>query len=326
MRVLIYSAKSYERPFFERYNQEHGFELEPLEARLTEKTAQLAHEGDVVCAFVNDRLDAQVLDILHQRGVRFLALRSAGFNHVDLKHAKNLGFRIARVPAYSPYAVAEHTVALMLGLNRRLHRASSRVREHNFSLEGLLGFDMHGRTAGIVGFGKIGQCVASILQGLGLNLLIHDPGIRETHQGELVDLETLWRASDIITLHCPLMPATYHLVDADAFKQMKTGVMLINTSRGGLVDAAAAVEALKSGKLGFLGLDVYEEEADLFFEDLSNHTIQDDIFARLLTFPNVMVTSHQGFFTEEALNGIVSTTLQNIAGFLSDSVAPANLV
>jgi D-lactate dehydrogenase len=289
-----------------------------LEPRLTLETALLAAGSPVVCAFVNDRLDAPVLEALADRGTRLIALRSAGYNNVDLKAAGRLGFTVTRVPAYSPHAVAEHAVALMLALNRKIHRAYARVREGNFSLEGLLGFDLCGRTAGIVGTGKIGVLVARILQGFGCRILAYDPFPSQelkTLGVEYGELPDLFAASDIVTLHCPLTPETYHLVDEEALSKMKSGVMLINTGRGALIDAAAVTRALKTGKIGHLGLDVYEEEADVFFEDLSNRVIQDDILARLLTFPNVVITGHQAFFTHEAVEKIAETTLANVSEF-----------
>jgi D-lactate dehydrogenase len=271
-----------------------------------------------VWAFDNDELDARTLGSLASHGVRMLALRSAGFNHVDLAEARTLGFTVARVPAYSPHAVAEHTVALILTLNRKIHRAYARVREGNFTLDGLLGFDLHTRTAGIIGTGKIGAIVARILTGFGCRVIAYDPmpnaecvslGVR------YVALDDLWAASDIVSLHTPLTPGTHHLVDANAIAKTKPGVMIINTGRGALVDAAALVDGLKSGHIGYLGLDVYEEEEQLFFQDRSSQVIQDDVFARLLTFPNVVVTAHQAFFTAEALGAISSTTLENITAF-----------
>lgn len=299
-------------------NQGHGHELSFFDVRLTPETVALAEEFPAICAFVNDMLNEEVLRALAAHGTRLLALRSAGFNHVDLPVADELGFTVLRVPAYSPHAVAEHTVALMLSLNRKIHRSFARVREGNFALDGLLGFDMYGRTAGIIGTGKIGACVASILKGLGCRLLAYDPYPNpecEALGAIYVPLEQLLAESDIVTLHCPLMPATHHLIDGRALELMKPGVMLINTSRGGLIDTQAVIEALKSGQVGYLGLDVYEEEADLFFEDLSDRVIMDDVFTRLLTFPNVLITGHQAFFTENALRGIAETTINNITAF-----------
>ncbi|MFG0331188.1 MAG: 2-hydroxyacid dehydrogenase [Phycisphaerales bacterium] len=316
MRIAVFSARSYDREYFDAANEKgRGHELVYFETRLEARTADLAAGFKGVCAFVNDTLDAGTLETLEKHGVRAVALRSAGFNHVDLSAAERLGIRVVRVPAYSPHAVAEHTVALMLTLNRRIHRAHARVREGNFSLEGLVGFDLHGRTVGIVGAGKIGRLVARIMLGFGCRVLAYDlapdPELRDAGV-EFVPLDALWSGSDIITLHCPLTPDTHHLVDAPALGRMKPGVMLINTSRGGVIDTRAVIDGLKSGQIGYLGIDVYEEEGDVFFRDLSDRVIQDDALARLLTFPNVLVTGHQGFFTTEALTSIAETTLENL--------------
>lgn len=315
MRVAVFSTKPYDRRFLGAALRSAGHEAEFLEVRLDRHTALLAQQAEAICAFVNDDLSETVLAILAEQGVRFLALRSAGFNHVDLAAAARLGMRIARVPAYSPHAVAEHTVGLMLTLNRKLHRAYNQVREGNFSLDRLLGFDFHGRTAGVVGTGMIGKCVARILHGFGMKLLLHDPhhDAEMSQIGRYVDFDQLVSESDIITLHCPLMPATHHLINEQSLAKMKPGAMLINTSRGGLVDTKSVIDSLKSGRLGYLGLDVYEEEADLFFEDHSLSVIQDDLFMRLLTFPNVVVTSHQAFFTEDALVEIARVTAENLS-------------
>jgi D-lactate dehydrogenase len=317
MRVAVFSTKSYDQRFLSTAAGERH-ELVFFEARLNAVTAPLAEGFPAVCAFVNDQLDAEVLNALHYGGTRLIALRSAGFNHVDLAKAASLGMRVARVPAYSPYAVAEHAVALILTLNRKLHRAYARVREGNFSLDGLLGFEVHGSTVGIIGTGKIGVAFARIMSGFGCRLLAHDPHPNaecEKLGVEYVELPTLFGASDIIALHAPLMPATVHLIDEAALGQMKDGVMLVNTSRGALVDTRAVIDALKSGRLGGLGLDVYEEEEELFFEDFSDQVITDDVFARLLTFPNVVITGHQGFFTTSALQNIADTTVANITAF-----------
>lgn len=314
MRVAVFSAKGYDREFLGRAAAGHH---EPtfLEARLGPETAALAHGFDAVCAFVNDDLSAPVLTALAGGGTRFVVLRSAGFNHVDLHAADRLGLVVARVPAYSPNAVAEHTVALILALDRKLHRAYARVREGNFALDGLLGFDLCEQTAGVVGTGQIGKLVARILRGFGCEVLAFDPRPDpevEAFGARYVPLDELLRRSGIVTLHCPLTPGTRHLIDSAAIATMKPGVMLVNTSRGALVDTRAVIEALKRGQVGHLGLDVYEEEAELFFEDRSNATVQDDVFARLLTFPNVLVTGHQAFFTREALQRIASTTVLNL--------------
>jgi D-lactate dehydrogenase len=325
MKVAFFSAKEYEKPFFETANGGAAHAFTWLAPSLDALTVPLAAGHEAVCAFVNDRLDAGVLEGLKAGGTRFVALRSAGFNHVDLEAAERLGIVVARVPAYSPHAVAEHAVALILALNRGVHRAHARVREGNFSLDGLMGFDLHGKTAGVVGTGTIGACAARILAGFGMRLLAHDP-VRdpalETLGVEYATLDRLYAESDVITFHCPLTPATRHMVDEAAVARMKPGVLLVNTSRGAIVDARAAIAGLKSGKIGRLGLDVYEEEADLFFRDLSSHVLQDDVFARLTTFPNVLITGHQAFFTKEALEGIARTTIANLDAFAAGVESP----
>ena len=320
MNVAMFSTKGYDRAFFERLNANAGHEITYYEARLTPETTPLVEGAQAVCPFVNDQVDRKVLTELAARGVKLVALRSAGFNHVDLEAAQELGITVARVPAYSPYAVAEHTVALILGLNRQTHRAHNRVREGNFALEGLLGFDLHQKTVGIIGTGKIGAVFARLMAGFGCELLAHDPYPDEECRElgvSYVERQQLFERSHIISLHCPLTPQTHHLIDDEAIDQMRNGVMLINTSRGALVDTRAVIEGLKAEQIGYLGLDVYEEEADLFFEDLSDRVIKDDVFARLLTFPNVLITGHQGFFTREAVTNIAETTLANITAFES---------
>jgi D-lactate dehydrogenase len=316
MKVAVFNTKPYDRQFFITANYDHEHDLVFLEPRLSRETALLAKGFPAVCVFVNDQLDAHVLEILAAHGTRLIALRCAGFNNVDLKAVVKLGMTIVRVPAYSPYAVAEHTIGLILTLNRKIHRAYNRVREGNFSLDGLLGFDLHDHTVGIVGTGKIGQIVAQIMQGFGCRILaydVHPNPACEAVGARYVELEKLLTDADIITLHCPLTPETHHLIDQKAIAQMKKGVMLINTSRGALIDTQAVIHGLKSQKVGSLALDVYEQESDLFFEDLSNQIIQDDLFERLLTFPNVLITAHQAFFTKEALQNIAETTLSNIS-------------
>jgi D-lactate dehydrogenase len=318
MKVAIFSTRPYDREFLTRANAAGRHELVFHEARLDAGTAAAAEGAQAVCAFVNDRLNAETLQRLHGLGVRLIALRCAGFNHVDLPAAAALGIAVGRVPEYSPHAVAEHTAALVLTLNRKIHRAYNRVREGNFALEGLLGFDLYGRTVGVIGTGKIGACFARIMAGFGCRVLAFAPEVNPELPalgGQYVALPELLAQSDIVSLHCPLTPQTHHLIDEAALATMKRGVMLINTSRGAVVDARAAVAALKSGQLGSLGLDVYEEEADLFFRDLSNTVLHDDVFARLLTFPNVIVTGHQAFFTEQALTAIATTTLGNLDHF-----------
>jgi len=319
MNVAVFSTKSYDQRFLERANRAHGHRLTFFEPRLLPATAALADGHDAVCAFVNDRLDDEVLTTLAGQGTRLIVLRSAGFNHVDLRAAERLGLTVARVPAYSPHAVAEHAAALLLALNRRIYRAYNRVREGNFALDGLIGFDLKGKTVGVVGTGKIGEAFARIVHGFGCEVLALDPYPNPALDGvaRYVDQDELFSACDVVSLHCPLTPETYHLIDDGAIARMRKGVTLINTSRGQLVDTRAVIDGLKSGRIGRVGLDVYEEEGDLFFEDLSNRVIRDDVFSRLLTFPNVLVTGHQGFFTEEALTNIAETTLANVAAFAS---------
>lgn len=316
INLAVFSTKPYDERFLNSANEAHAHALTFLEPRLTPATAPLASGFEAVCAFVNDDLNRVVLEVLAAGGTRLLALRSAGFNHVDLAAAKKLGLVVTRVPAYSPYAVAEHTLALILALNRKVHRAYNRVREGNFTLDGLLGFDLHGKTVGVVGTGKIGIAFAQIMSGFGCRLLAYDPYPNESAGvARYVSLPHLLEEADILSLHCPLTPETHHLIGDETLRQMKQGVMLINTSRGALVDTRAVIRALKSGKLGYLGLDVYEEETELFFEDRSSRVIQDDVFSRLLTFPNVLITGHQAFFTEEALHNIAATTLANVTAF-----------
>ncbi len=320
MRSLIFSARPYDVRSFRSVNdaRDTPLDLSFREPRLDVTTASLAEGFDVVVPFVNDTVDAEVIEKLADGGTRLLALRSSGFNHVDLDAAEQAGLTVMRVPAYSPHAVAEFTLALMLSVDRHVHRAYARVRDGNFSLEGLLGSGLHGRTVGIVGTGRIGSTVARILRGFGCELLAYDPYPNEevTALGaRQVDLDTLLRSSDIVTLHCPLTPESHHLIDAAAIERMREGVMIVNTSRGELVDTRAVIDGLKSGAIGSLALDVYEEEGDLFFEDLSDRVITDDVFSRLLTFPNVLITAHQAFFTTEALARIATTTLDNIDAF-----------
>lgn len=328
MKVAVFNTKPYDRLFLEQANAKSKHDLLFLEPRLTRETALLANGKEAVCAFVNDELKADVLLELAGQGIRLVALRCAGFNNVDVPAAHKLGMTVVRVPAYSPHAVAEHTVALMLALNRKIHRAYGRVRDGNFSLEGLMGFDLNGRTVGIIGTGKIGTLVAKIMGGFGCRLLAHDPFPNEECRKmgvEYLEISRLLSESDIVTLHCPLSPETRHLINSHAVRRMKAGAMLLNTGRGALVDTRAVIEGLKSRQIGSLGLDVYEEEADLFFENLSNQVIQDDVFTRLLTFPNVIITGHQAFFTQQAMQNIAETTLANITAFESKS-GPLNAV
>jgi D-lactate dehydrogenase len=317
MKIVSYSTKHYDRKHMEWVNQHNGYhyDIEYFDFNLTEQTAKNAVGADAVCIFVNDDANRAVLQELASLNIRILALRCAGFNNVDLEAAAELGITVVRVPAYSPEAIAEHAVGMMLSLNRRIHRAYQRTRDANFSLEGLTGFNMHNRTAGIIGTGKIGLATLRILKGFGMKLLAYDPYPNQAVLdlgAEYVDLVTLYANSNVISLHCPLTADNHHLLNETAFAQMKDGVMIINTSRGALVDSAAAINALKQGKIGALGMDVYENERDLFFEDKSNDVIQDDIFRRLSSCHNVLFTGHQAFLTEEALISISETTLHNI--------------
>ncbi|HIK44040.1 MAG TPA: 2-hydroxyacid dehydrogenase, partial [Leptolyngbyaceae cyanobacterium M65_K2018_010] len=323
-----FSTKPYDQEFFELANPQYGHSLTFLEPRLTPQTAALASEAEAVCVFINDDVGAATLARLAQQGVKVVALRCAGFNNVDLAAAKDLDIAVVRVPAYSPYAVAEHAVGLILMLNRKLYRAYNRVRDDNFSLNGLLGFDIHGKTVGVVGTGKIGQCFAQIMHGFGCQLLAYDlyPNQACIDLGiAYVELPELFAQSDIISLHCPLLPATHYLINAESLQQMKRGVMLINTSRGALIDTRAVIEGLKSGQVGCLGTDVYEEEEDLFFQDLSGTVIQDETFQLLQSFPNVVITAHQAFFTQEALSNIADTTLANLSTLAAGQPCPNQL-
>lgn len=328
MKLAIYSTKQYDRKYLEQVNQQFGYELEFFDFMLNPRTVKMAAGCDAVCIFVNDEAGREVLTELANTGINILALRCAGFNNVDLEAARELGIRVVRVPAYSPEAVAEHAVGMMMSLNRRIHRAYQRTRDANFSLEGLIGFNMYQRTAGIIGTGKIGIATLHILKGFGMTLLAHDPypnPLALELGAEYVDLDTLYARSDVISLHCPLTSENHHLLDQNAFARMKNGVMIINTSRGGLIDSQAAIEALKQQKIGSLGMDVYENERDLFFTDKSNDVIQDDVFRRLSACHNVLFTGHQAFLTEEALTSIADTTLHNIQQ-LSEGVPCPNQV
>jgi len=329
MKVAFYSAKPFERSAFDAVFAHAGHDLVYIEPSLNLQTAALASGSQAVCLFVNDDANEKVIDALHAQGIKSIALRSAGFNHVHLAACESRGITVARVPAYSPYAVAEHAVGLILMLNRQLHRSFNRTREHNFSLDGLIGFDMANKTVGIIGLGRIGQVFAKIMLGFSCNVLGFDPagGAEAAKLGvTLVDLPQLLRESRIISLHCPLNPSTHHLINAQAIAQMPKGVMIINTSRGAIVDSKALIDGLKSRHIGAVGLDVYEEEGDLFFRDLSDQVLQDDTLARLLTFPNAVITAHQGFLTKEALHNIAQTTLDNINGFATGDPPSDNLV
>jgi D-lactate dehydrogenase len=317
MQIACYSSQPYDRQFLGSAARGHNHQWQFFEASLNATTAPLCQGFDAVCAFVNDSLDRECLQNLATAGIKFVALRCAGFNNVDLAACGELGIRVARVPKYSPYAVAEHTIGLILTLNRRIHKAYNRVRENNFALDGLLGFDLHNKVVGVIGTGAIGVALVNILVGFGCRIRLHDPFPNPACAafGEYVDLESLLRESDIVSLHCPLTPETHHLIGDQAFQWMKSGTMLVNTSRGALVDTQAAITALKAKTLGGLAIDVYEEESHLFFRNLSNEVIDDDTFSRLLTFPNVLVTAHQAFFTREALTEIARVTMRNLDQF-----------
>ena len=317
MKVAVYSTKNYDRKYLTVANEKFGsaFELEFFDFMLDRKTAKMAEGADAVCIFVNDDVSRPVLEKLAKLGIKTIALRCAGFNNVDLQAAEELGIQVVRVPAYSPEAIAEHAVGLMLTLNRRIHKAYQRTRDANFSLEGLTGFNMHGKTAGVIGTGKIGIATMRILKGFGMNILafgpFHNPIVDELG-GKYVSLDELYAHSDVITLHCPATAENHYMLNETAFNKMKDGVMIINTSRGGLIDSQAAIEALKRQKIGALGMDVYENERELFFEDKSNDVITDDVFRRLSSCHNVLFTGHQAFLTEEALVNISEVTLSNI--------------
>jgi D-lactate dehydrogenase len=319
MKVVLFDTHPYDRESFTSANERFSHQLTFLEPRLTSNTAALAAGHEAVCPFVNDRADDDALQVLRKSGVRLVALRSAGYNHVDLAAAARLGLPVVRVPEYSPYAVAEHAVGVVLALNRKIHRAYARVREWNFSLDGLVGFDLHEKTVGLIGTGRIRRCAARIFHGFGCRVLAYDPRQDAALIAELgveyVDLETIYRDADVLSLHVPLTPSTHHMIDEKVLARMKRGVMLINTGRGALIDSRALIAALKTGHIGAAGLDVYEEEEGVFFRDLSDKVLQDDVLARLLTFPNVLVTSHQAFLTHEALANIAGTTLENVSAF-----------
>lgn len=316
MKVAFFDTKSYDIPGFERYAAPNGIQIKFFEPSLTEDTVSLAADFDAVCVFVNDIVNAKVVDRLHKLGVKMIALRCAGFNNVDIKACQGK-LRVFRVPAYSPYAVAEHAMALLLTINRRTHKAYNRTREFNFSLHGFAGFDLHGKTVGIIGTGKIGRVFADICRGFGMNILAYDKFPAPNSGLRYVDLEELFRESDIISLHCPLTEETRHIINANSVSQMKKGVTIINTSRGALVNTEDLINGIKEKKIGAACLDVYEEEGDLFYEDYSGHIVHDDKLVRLIAMPNVIVTSHQAFLTNEALDNIASTTVNNLTSFFS---------
>ena len=328
MKIAFFDTKPYDKPSFEKYGAEHDIEFKFFEAKLNEDTAELANGFDGVCVFVNDTVNAAVIDKLCEMGVQTVALRCAGFNNVDMKYAYGR-IHVLRVPAYSPYAVAEHTMALLLTSIRRIHKAFIRTRDYTFSLNGMTGFDLHGKTVGVVGTGRIGRVFIDICRGFGMNVLAYDkypaPGLDNGDTIRYVTLEELFAGSDIISLHCPLTEETYHVIDEAALEKCRKGVVLLNTSRGALVDAEALLAGIKSRKVGAACLDVYEEESDLFFEDFSGHILNDDTLARLISMPNVIVTSHQAFLTEEALNNIAETTVQNLVEFFEKQQCPNEL-
>ncbi|MCK5894833.1 MAG: 2-hydroxyacid dehydrogenase [Endozoicomonadaceae bacterium] len=319
MYVAVFGSKPYDVEYLDRANRQYGLKFNYLKAQLNEETRELVRGHDAVCVFVNDKLDQLVLETMADAGIRLIALRCAGFNNVNLRLADKLDIKVARVPAYSPEAVAEHTLALILTLNRKTHKAWNRIRENNFSLNGLLGFNMIGKTVGVVGLGRVGIATAKLLKGFNMNVLAYDPFSDELAVKAVgiktVPLQELYHNADIITLHCPLTDDTFHMIDAESLESMKPGAMLINTSRGGLIDTQAVICSLKAGHLGYLGVDVYEQESDLFFEDMSEQIIQDEMIQSLQSLHNVLITGHQGFFTREALTAIAETTLANLYEF-----------
>ena len=328
MRIAFFDTKPYDKPSFEKYGNKYGIKFKFFETKLNADTAELANGSDGVCAFVNDTVDREVIDILHGMGVSVLALRCAGFNNVDMKYAYGK-LHVLRVPAYSPYAVAEHTMALLLTSIRRIHKAYIRSRDFNFSLSGLTGFDLHGKTVGVIGTGRIGRVFIDICRGFGMKVLAYDKfpakDLLSDNSVRYVELDELFSSSDIISLHCPLTEESYHMIDARAIDLCKKGVVILNTSRGALVDAEALLSGIKSRKVGAACLDVYEEESDLFFEDNSGHILEDDTLARLISMPNVIVTSHQAFLTEEALENIAETTVNNLVSFFNEGECPNEL-
>ena len=315
MKIAFFDTKPYDTVEFAPLAERYGYEMKYFEHRLNADTAPLAAGYDVACVFVGDTLDAPVIEQLAGNGVGLAALRCAGYNNVDLRAAWEK-LKIVRVPAYSPAAVAEHAMALLLCLNRKLHRAYNRTRDNNFNINGFLGFDLRGKTAGVVGAGRIGRIFMEVCRGFGMHVLVYDPKPSPGGDVAFVSPEELYTRSDIISLHCPLTPDTHYMIGRDSLSRMKPGVLLINTSRGGLIDTDSLIEALKSGRVGGAGLDVYEEEEGYFFEDHSNRFVDDDDLARLLTFPNVLLTSHQGFFTREAMHAIAETTMENVRAYM----------
>lgn len=314
--ISFYDTKPYDKKYFNIINEQYGFTINYFETKLSAKTAKLAEGSDAVCAFVNDDVSAPTIDALHKLGIKIIAMRCAGYNNVDIRYAQDK-IPVVRVPAYSPHAVAEHAMALLLTLNRRIHKAFLRTRDFNFSLNGLTGFDLYGKTVGVVGTGKIGSAFIDICRGFGMKVLAYDvfPNVENV---EYTDMDTLLKRSDLISLHCPLNSSTRHIINAKSIEKMKKGVFIVNTSRGALIDSEALLYGLLNEKLGGACLDVYEEESDLFYEDNSATIVKDDVLSRLICLPNVIVTSHQGFLTGEALTNIASTTLENISEFFAD--------
>lgn len=320
MKLTFFSSQTYDKTFFEEHNKKFGFSIEFFEVALSESTVNLIDQSDAICVFVNDRVTLPVIKLLAAKGVKVIALRCAGFNNVDLMAAVQYNIRVVRVPAYSPHAVAEHAAAMIMTLNRKTHKAYNRIREQNFSLSGLMGFDLFGKTIGVIGTGNIGMVFCKIMLGFGCRVVAYDIKQEDSMVEAGVtylQLDELLSESDIVSLHCPLNEKTHYLIGQDTIRLMKKGAMLINTSRGGLIDTKKVIKALKSGKLGAVGIDVYEQEETLFFQNLSDHIIADDIIARLISFPNVLITAHQGFFTQEAMDQIASTTLANLKAFES---------
>ncbi len=317
IKVAFYDAKAYDKPSFENYSQQHDMKIRYIETKLNEDTVELAKGCDAVCVFVNDTVNAEVIDRLCEMGIRLVALRSAGYNNVDVRAAYGK-VHVVHVPAYSPYAIAEHAMALLLTSVRRIHKAYNRTRDFNFSLSGLTGFDLHGKTVGVIGTGRIGRIFIDICRGFGMNVIAYDHFPGKDNGITYVSLEELFRQSDVISLHCPLTDGTRHMINADAIDKMKKGIVIINTSRGGLIDTEALLDGIRARKVGAACLDVYEEEADIFFEDRSGHILNDELLARLISMPNVIVTSHQAFLTEEALNNIAEATVNNILSYFEN--------
>lgn len=319
MRIAFFDTKEYDKPAFTRFGEERGVQFRFFETRLTPDTAALAKDADGVCVFVNDTVNARVIDQLYDLGVKIIALRCAGYNNVDIEHAYGK-IHVVRVPAYSPYAVAEHAMAMLLTSVRRIHKAYNRVRDFNFSLNGFTGFDLHGKTVGIVGTGKIGRIFMDICRGFGMNILAYDKFPAENSDIHYVPLEELLENSDVISFHCPLTEETYHMMNETTIRRLKKGVILINTSRGALIDTAALIEGIKERVISAACLDVYEEESDIFFRDFSGHIVDDDTLARLISLPNVILTSHQAFLTKEALENIAETTVNNLLSFQNEGI------